>query len=417
MGSSYQGPNSGLIPKLLGSAFVATLLTSLSSWLCSAWLHDNFLELAGISWEGDVAIFVFLSMLTFFPLTLLIAWPFASRELSGLRQAIADECHCADEFRQHVGEQTTALVENHLRLDEAIGGQLKVVIGDTESSGLALVLQVEKLNATATELLDYLGNSNLSARDMEQEIEGSVASIVQISTFVEELPDMIRDDMELIQAAAIKEIKGLDAFINVIKEISKQTDLLALNAAIEAARAGDAGRGFAVVADEVRKLSERSAKAAAMIEKGLVDAQRTMLDGMRLSPMDKQISEAGTIVISIRKLQESYDDMRQYYKTLINVVTEHNSNLATGIGEMLGQLQYQDVARQRIERVTAAVAQRNAVLSELPHRLGESTTDLTELPARLLGVMNEYIANEARHAPTASAAVGQAAGLPKFQLF
>jgi methyl-accepting chemotaxis protein len=133
--------------------------------------------------------------------------------------------------------------------------------------------------------------------------------------------------------------------------------------------------------------------------------------------MDQQISEAGAIVVSIRKLQESYDDIRQYYKSLISVVTEHNGKLATEIGEMLGQLQYQDVVRQRIERAEAAVAQRNAVLSDLPRRLGEPTTDLAELPARLLGVINEYLANEERHAPTAIGAVGQAEGLPKFQLF
>jgi len=153
-----------------------------------------------------------------------------------------------------------------------------------------------------------------------------------------------------------------------------------------------------------------------MIEKGLRDAQRTMQEGLKLSPMDQQIAEAGTIVDSIRKLQANYDDIRQYYKSLIVVVTEHNTNLAAEIAEMLGQIQYQDVVRQRIERVASAVANRRDILMELARRLGDPHADLAELPVRMRAVLDEYLTNEARHAPAAAAA-GQAGDLPKFQLF
>ena len=349
-----------------------------------------------------------------------------------------DIMHIKTDCMQLESEHTTLLVENHLRLDKAIGDQLNRVVNDTDASAMALILHVRKLHDEAATLLAYLSNSGLSAHDMEKEIEGSVASIVQISNFVKELPGMIQNDVKTVQSAAIKEIDGLVGFINVIKEISQQTNLLALNAAIEAARAGDAGRGFAVVANEVRKLSDRSAEAAILIEKGLMGAQRTMQEGLKLSPMDKQISEAGEIVGSIRKLQGNYDDIRQYYKNLFVAVTEHNTNLASEIAEMLGHIQYQDVVRQRIERVESAMAKRNNVLRELPNRLGEPMdctglchsncvresrrrsgkplSDVEELYAQMLVVLDEYLENEERHAPTTNAAE-QTNGLPKIELF
>jgi len=411
-------PRSGLLPRLFGATLAAAGVTALIAWICSAWLHETFLAPAGLSYSAEITLTTLISMLTAIPLTVLLAWPFMRREFGWLRTLIADGHKNREIALQQSCAQATLLMETHLRLDTAVGKQLQEVVSDTEASAITLVLQVGKLDKSAATLVDYLGTSQISAHSMETEIAGSVASIIQITKFIEELPAMILDDMEIIQTAAIKEIDGLKGFINVIKEISKQTDLLALNAAIEAARAGDAGRGFAVVAHEVRKLSERSAKAASMIEKGLGDAQRTMRDGLKLTPMEKQIAEAGTVVDSIHKLQESYDDMRQYYKTLFNVVTEHNTRLASEITEMLGHIQYQDVVRQRIERIVSVVGRRNAVLEEFPARLAETPDRLAELPNHLGVVLEDYLAEEACHASSVSGASGQATdSQPKIQLF
>jgi len=414
--TQYRAHRQGLALALLGSSLAAIVLTTLFGWFTSSWLHDTILVPAGVSYSAEITITVLLSMLAFIPLTLLIAWPFAHQELIWLRTVIGEGHRKADEFLHLAREHSTRLVEENLRMDEAVADQLKVIVSDTETSAMQLILQARKLNDAATTLLHYLSNSDLSAHSMEQEVEVSVSSILNISAFVQKLPDVIRESMGSIQSAAIKEIAGLAGFVQIIKDISKQTDLLALNAAIEAARAGEAGRGFTVVADEVRKLSVRSATAASMIEKGLLSAEQTMQDGLRLSPIDVQVMEASAIVDSIRRLQGNYEDIQQFYKTLFTVVTAHNTALASGIAEMLGDIQYQDVVRQRIERALVAVSERNTILMKFPDSLGEPESSQAQLSAELLDALNRYLANEKRHAP-ASSEDGQADNLPKFELF
>jgi twitching motility protein PilJ len=73
--------------------------------------------------------------------------------------------------------------------------------------------------------------------------------------------------------------------VELISDITEQTNVLALNAAIQAASAGEAGRGFTVVAEEVQRLAERSGEATKQIEAIVKTIQADTQDAV--AAMDK----------------------------------------------------------------------------------------------------------------------------------
>jgi twitching motility protein PilJ len=107
--------------------------------------------------------------------------------------------------------------------------------------------------------------------------------------------------------------------VELISDITEQTNVLALNAAIQAASAGDAGRGFTVVAEEVQRLAERSAEAtkqiAAIVKTIQTDTQdavgamenatRDVVEGARLSDAAGQaLAEMGQVSMDAAHLIE-----------------------------------------------------------------------------------------------------------------
>lgn len=105
----------------------------------------------------------------------------------------------------------------------------------------------------------------------------------------------------------------INAVIQMITSIAKQTVLLALNASIEAARAGEHGKGFSVVAEEISKLANQSSESAKEIDSIIGDLSSEsgkMLEIMNevLSDVDRQRGKLVETQRHFEKVKDGIED-------------------------------------------------------------------------------------------------------------
>jgi twitching motility protein PilJ len=155
--------------------------------------------------------------------------------------------------------------------------------------------------------------------------------------------DQIRDQIQ----ETSKRIKRLGessqeigSIVELINDISEQTNILALNAAVQAASAGEAGRGFAVVADEVQRLAERTSGATRRIE-NLVQAIQADTNEA-VSSMEQTTAEvvsgarlaedAGTALTEIERVSNALNNLIKN----ISIAAQQQSSAASDITRTMG---------------------------------------------------------------------------------
>lgn len=293
-------------------------------------------------------------------------------------------------------------VKVSIRLDDEIGRKLEEAVSRTEASALAIMQQVRALCDYSAELSTRLQAADTDAVAFEQEVGTNVAALAQMTIFLQDLPGRLQRDLDNISLIAA-EVKGLSDLAESVQTISMQSHLLSINAAIEASRAGASGHAFKVVAEEVRMLASNSHTAATRISTSLKRVNSVLKDGLEHNAA-RSANDLGQIAQTeqaVAQLRSSLKRVTGNYQARFADMHGLGNALSSGASEVLGQLQYQDVVRQCVERLREAVERRNVVLEN-----GFSTSQgySSEMLAAMLGdIVEEYLAAELLHGGSASA--------------
>jgi len=130
-------------------------------------------------------------------------------------------------------------------------------IEDTTAQVLQVSRSISEVSSTADEGARVAQRSLAAADKGRLAVQSSISGMNDIREQIQETSKRIKRLGESSQE--------IGEIVELISDITEQTNVLALNAAIQAASAGEAGRGFSVVAEEVQRLAERSGEATKQI--------------------------------------------------------------------------------------------------------------------------------------------------------
>jgi methyl-accepting chemotaxis protein len=301
-------------------------------------------------------------------------------------------------------------------------------IKTTEENSIELIKGLEYLYENTKKQTELIENSVSSGQNLlsviEEQMKHNKEMIKILESLIESHQKNLQDNLNRV-SSLVNEVNNLTPLMDSIKDIAEQTNLLALNAAIEAARAGEQGRGFAVVADEIRKLSMKTENTSKQIISQIKKLSERMNKEFEIFKnkisQSEHLEKLKNAEDTVKGMESSFNSVGNMIFDIIHKIHEQHEVVFKTVTDLLGKIQFQDVVRQKLERVIEDLKELSEYNTALMKWL--VSPDVEEKPMEIQKLLDNfyqrYVMQSQRevHAKVVNNALQMKEEVPKIELF
>ncbi|MDD5250716.1 MAG: methyl-accepting chemotaxis protein [Rhodocyclaceae bacterium] len=397
----------------------------------NGYFHETFLPAIGLSSPMGDAVGMIIGIAAAYIGQRLVSFAFFKDTMLGMSSRELEDSRRTANYLKTI-EEVAGELKQVPTFNNVVRQQLETVVNETEKAAFDISTQLQTIDEVVTSLSSFVDASSQESEELIKDSEARIANnkgmIDTLNRYIQDRLNTSETDRQRVEQV-VNEAKSLGSLVQLIKSISSQTNLLALNAAIEAARAGEAGRGFAVVADEVRKLSAATDQAVTQINQGIQTVARS-IESQFQDKLSSDSVEAERVTLNVfskqlGELGDSYKDAIDHGTGVVVTIKDNSHKLAAMFMNALASVQFQDVTRQQIEQVVAALSRLDHHTQLLATRLEQfedADAAVPPLAEHLEQLYSGYVMDSQRDSHDQAmggraAAAPRSGGGPKVELF
>ncbi|MDQ6418563.1 methyl-accepting chemotaxis protein [Paenibacillus sp. LHD-117] len=255
--------------------------------------------------------------------------------------------------------------------------EIAVATEEIANGATSLAVEAEKgsdltnhMNVQMKEVISANVEMSSSASEVEKASRQGTAYMGVLIEKTGTTEEMTRSMVEKVDA--LKDSTGsIVKILDVLNNLTKQTNILSLNATIEAARAGAAGKGFMVVADEIRKLADQSRQSIDVVAQITAKIQ-------------------GEIEETVSVLSEAYP----LFQEQITSVKEANSiflKVEAQMGQFSDKLELATSAVNELEKSQAVMSDAMTSVSAVAEESSATSEEVASLSSEQLSISESLV--------------------------